>query len=68
MPKKINGAAKWIIVAIAICGLAFNSGILYNDVSHLKAAVDELKTSYKSLDEKLDTVIITLSAGANDDS
>ena len=34
--------AKWIIVGIAIGGLIFNSGILYNDVNHLKKSVDEI--------------------------
>lgn len=34
--------AKWIIVGIAIAGLIFNSGILYNDVRHLKKSVDDI--------------------------
>ena len=41
--KKLNGLAKWIIVAIAIGGLIFNTAILYNDVKHLKADVTEIK-------------------------
>lgn len=67
MAGKINGAAKWVLIGIAIAGLVFNSGILYNDVKHLKDAIDELKVSYRSLDEKLDTVILVLSAGANNE-
>jgi len=34
--------AKWIIVAIAILGLAFNTGIVWNDVKHLKKSVDDI--------------------------
>lgn len=34
--------AKWIIVGIAIAGLIFNSGVLYNDVKHLKKSVDDI--------------------------
>ena len=34
--------AQWIVITIAIGTLIFNSGILYNDVKHLKAAVDKL--------------------------
>jgi len=34
--------AKWIIVGIAIAGLIFNSGILYNDVKHLKKSVNDI--------------------------
>ena len=33
---------QWIIIAIAVGGLIFNSGILYNDVNHLKKSVDEI--------------------------
>lgn len=35
--------AQWIIVAIAIAGLIFNSGILYNDIKHLKKEFAEMK-------------------------
>lgn len=43
MTKKLNGMAKWIIVALAVGGLVFNSGILYNDVAHLKKDITEIK-------------------------
>lgn len=33
---------EWIIAAIAIGGLIFNSGILYNDVRHLKKSIDDV--------------------------
>lgn len=37
-----NDLAKWIIVAIAILGLAFNTGVVWNDVKHLKKSVDDI--------------------------
>ncbi len=40
---KLNGTARWIIVGIAILTLAFNSGILYNDVKHLSKEIAEIK-------------------------
>jgi len=67
MAKKINGTAKWVVVAMAIGGFVFNSGILYNDVVHLTKAVDKLEKSYNSLDEKIDIVILRLSAGAENE-
>jgi hypothetical protein len=36
---KLNGSAKWVIVALAVLTVAFNSGILYNDVAHLTEEV-----------------------------
>lgn len=36
--------AKWIIVGIAVAGLVFNTGVLYNDIKHLKKSVDNLWT------------------------
>ena len=33
---------KWIIVGIAISGLIFNTGVLYNDVKHLKKSVEDI--------------------------
>ena len=44
-----NGTAKWLIVALAIGGLIFNSGILYNDVRHLTEAVNEIKQDVRDL-------------------
>lgn len=34
--------AEWIVITIAVLGLVFNSGILYNDVKHLKKSVDNI--------------------------
>ncbi len=63
---KLNGTARWIIVALAVLGLAFNSGILYNDVKHLLKSIEELKVSYSSLNEKVDSLILTLAKGENE--
>lgn len=38
----MNDTAQWVIMAIAVAGLVFNSGVLYNDVKHLKKAVDDI--------------------------
>jgi hypothetical protein len=44
-----NGIARWVIVALAVGGLIFNSGILYNDVRHLKDEIAEVKQDIKEL-------------------
>ena len=31
-----------IVATLAIIGLVFNSGVLYNDVKHLKKSVDDI--------------------------
>ena len=49
MAKEMNGRAKWIIVALAIAGLIFNSGVLYNDVKHLTKQIEEIKQELKDL-------------------
>lgn len=45
--------AEWIIVALAIGGLIFNSGVLYNDVKHLKHELAEVKEEIKLLRQSL---------------
>lgn len=49
MAKETNGKAKWTVVAFAIGGLIFNSGILYNDVRHLKDELIEIKQEVKEI-------------------
>ncbi len=49
--KKLNGTTRWIIVGFSILTLAFNSGILYNDVKHLKTDVTEIKKDLRGLRE-----------------
>lgn len=34
--------AKWIIVGIAVLGFVFNTGVLWNEVKHLKKSVDDI--------------------------
>jgi hypothetical protein len=51
MVKKNNGRARWIIVALAVAGLIFNSGVLYNDVKHLKNDLAEVKKEIRFLRE-----------------
>lgn len=53
MTKKLNGLAKWIIVAIAVVGIVFNTAILYNDVKHLKDDMTEIKLDIKAINTYL---------------
>lgn len=45
--------AQWIIVGIAIAGLIFNTGVLYNDIKHLKKSVDEIWTELNKIKDIL---------------
>ncbi|GAG43357.1 unnamed protein product [marine sediment metagenome] len=45
--------AEWIIVSIAVLGLVFNSGILYNDVKHLKKSMDNIWLEINKIKEHL---------------
>jgi hypothetical protein len=47
--EKRNGLVKWVVVALAVGGLIFNSGILYNDVKHVKDEIAEVKQEIKEL-------------------
>lgn len=51
--KKMNGIARWIIVAIAVSGIIFNTAILYNDVKHLNKQVQEIKQEIRDLRQYL---------------
>ena len=62
---KLNGTARWIIVALTVLGLAFNSGILYNDVKHLSNSVEKLEKSHKELNKKFDTLLLSLAERTN---
>lgn len=46
--------AKWIIVGIAVGGLIFNTGVLYNDIKHLKKSVNDI---WKELNKIKDILI-----------
>jgi hypothetical protein len=45
--------AKWIIVGLAVAGLIFNTGVLYNDIKHLKKSVDEIWTEINKIKDIL---------------
>ena len=45
--------AQWIIVGIAVAGLVFNTGVLYNDIKHLKKSVDEIWTELNKIKDIL---------------
>ena len=38
---KNNKLAKWIIVALAVGGIIFNTAVLYNDVKHNQKYAEE---------------------------
>lgn len=50
MTKKLNGNAKWLILAVTII---FSSGILWNKVNNLEADVGEIKQDIKNIHEYL---------------
>ena len=33
---------QWIIVGIAVLGLVFNTGVIWNDVKHIKASIKDI--------------------------
>lgn len=47
--KKINGLAKWVLVAIAVGGILSNAIILWNDVKHIKGDIVEIKQDIKEI-------------------
>lgn len=49
----MNDLAKWIIVGIAVAGLIFNTGVLYNDIKHLKKSVDDIWKELNKIKEIL---------------
>ena len=60
MAKKLNGSAKWIIVALALLTVAFNSGVTYNHVRHLSEACRKMEIKIDAMDEKLDKINIEI--------
>lgn len=38
----MNDVIQWTIVGLALLGFIFNSGVLWNEVKHLKKSVDSL--------------------------
>ncbi len=57
---KLNGTARWVIVALAVLAIAFNTGVTYNHIYHLSKQVGKLTESIEKLDGKIDTINIKL--------
>ena len=55
---KLNGTTKWIIVALALLTVAFNSGVTYNHVKHLSKAVEKMEAKVNCMDDKIDKLAI----------
>ena len=60
MTKKLNGMAKWIIVALALATVVFNSGVTYNHVRHLTKTVEKMESKVDAIAEKINTINIKL--------
>ena len=60
MTKKLNGMAKWIIVALALATVVFNSGVTYNHVRHLTKTVEKMGSKVDAIAEKINTINIKL--------
>ena len=58
--KKLNGMAKWIIVALALATVVFNSGVTYNHVRHLTKTVEKMESKVDAIAEKINTINIKL--------
>ena len=60
MTKKLNGMAKWIIVALALATVVFNTGVTYNHVRHLTKTVEKMESKVDAMTEKINTINIKL--------
>lgn len=40
---------QWIIVGLAVCGLVFNTGVIWNDVKHIKKSIEEIWKEINSI-------------------
>ena len=62
---KLNGTARWIIVALAVLAIAFNTGVTYNHIYHLSEQVRKLTVAIETMDESIDEIKLTLAKGEN---
>ena len=62
---KLNGTARWIIVALAVLALAFNSGVTYNHIYYLSEQVEKLTAAIEKMDESIDKINIKLAERTN---
>ena len=53
MTEDIKCITAIIVALLAVGGLVFNSGVLYNDVKHLKADVQEIKKTLIDILKKI---------------
>lgn len=53
MSKKTNDIAKWIIVALAVGALIFNTGVLYNEVKHNSRNIAKIEKHIESMEKSL---------------
>ena len=64
MTKKLNGLAKWVLVALAFLGIIWNAftlhygvkentAVLQNEITHLTADVADIKTDIKAINKYL---------------
>jgi len=60
MVKKLNGSAKWIVVALALATVAFNSGVTYNHVKHLTAEVNKQSIAIAELHKECEKINLIL--------
>ena len=60
---KLNGTARWIIVALAVLAIVFNSGVTYNHIYHLSEQVKGLIKVVEKMDASIDKINITLAKG-----
>ena len=60
---KLNGTARWIIVALAVLAIAFNTGVTYNHIHNLSKQVVKLTEAVKEMDKSIDEINITLAKG-----
>lgn len=49
MSKKLNGIVKWLIVAFAVGGFIYNTGIIHNHVKTNTKAIERIEARVETL-------------------
>ena len=67
MSKKLrlNGTARWVIVALAVLAIVFNTGVTYNHIHTLSKQVTKLTEVVEKLDGNIDKINIKLAERTN---
>jgi len=60
MSKKLNGYAKWILIALAVLTVVFNTGVTYNHIHNLTESVERLTVAVDKMDGSIDDINIKL--------